>query len=86
MAKIKIGSNEKHPRVVLVKSKAKKAIDPFRLEQLARREWLYQVGEHDGMVRISPYDTAASYMATDVPADCVRPYRKPGNTSGGAGK
>ena len=68
---------EKYQRVVLVKSKAKTAMDPFKYDMLQSKPWLYLIENRDGMVKLSPRDTPASYLAVTVPEDCVKLWKEP---------
>lgn len=79
--------SEKYLRVVLIKSKARKAMDQFKYDMLEGKSWLYEVKREDGMVTLSPRDTPASYLLATVPEDCVKPWKaqrvKKGNDSSG---
>lgn len=76
---------ERYPRVVLAKSKAKKAMDPFKYDMLEGKPWLYEVRREDGMVTVSPRDTVGSYMLATVPEDCVKAWKAPRVKKGGSG-
>lgn len=66
---------ERYPKVCLLKTKAKKAMDPFKYDMLYYKDYLYLIETKDGQCLLSPRPTSASYLLAWVPEDCIKPYR-----------
>lgn len=77
--------DEKYPRVCLIKTNAKKVMDPIRYDMIQHKEFMYLIEKRDGQCLLCPGPSPASYLATWVPEDCIKPYRQKTVYSGQSG-
>ena len=68
--------DSKYQKVCLIKSSAKKAMDPIRYDMIQHKTFMYLIEERDGQCLLCPGPSPASYLATWVPADCIKPYKE----------
>ena len=66
---------ERYPKVCLLKTKARKALDAFHYDRIQHKEYLYLIERKDGQCLLCPGPSPASYLATWVPEDCIKPYK-----------
>lgn len=68
-------SSSKYSRVVVLKTKAKPVVDPFAYDRIQRRRFWYLIEIKDGICKLCPSPSPASYATVYVPEYCIKLYK-----------